>query len=441
MKNRYKQVSEQNKRRPLSIHMRQRLREGLFLISAACALFLLVALISFQPLDPGWTSTGSSSKILNSAGRVGAFLADILLMLFGVVAYLFPFLLMIASWLNLREVTYSPKPHEKFFKAVGWLFLIFSCCALVQFYWHAQIALPAQAGGIVGDLLAKGLLLLFNKLGSTLLLITSLLCGITFVTGLSWFAVTEHLGAGILKLCQMIKKHWQMNRKNAAITKPIDKSPAVKREILITAKTITPTSTATVPFSAPKPAMLEKKKIDIDPSIKLNANHLPPIELLNLPLPAEEKAFNQLSLEALSQLVEERLSDFGVDVKVVAVLPGPVITRFELELAPGVKVSKIVGLAKDIARSLSTTSVRIVEVIPGKSVIGLEIPNENRETVMLREIVDSDRFVHSRSPVSLVLGKDISGEPVIVDLSKMPHLLVAGTTGSGKSVSKCGIPS
>src|SRR5690348_14453521 len=151
--------------------------------------------------------------------------------------------------------------------------------------------------------------------------------------------------------------------------------------------------------------------------------------------PAEGKAFSSVSFEDLSHLVEQRLLDFGVEVKVVAVHPGPIITRFELELAPGIKVSKITGLAKDIARSLSTVSVRVVEVIPGKSYIGLEIPNENRELVALRDILESQRYGQARSPMSLVLGKDISGNPVVVDLAKMPHLLVAGTTGSGKSVS------
>src|SRR5690348_10326255 len=155
--------------------------------------------------------------------------------------------------------------------------------------------------------------------------------------------------------------------------------------------------------------------------------------------PAEGKAFSSVSFEDLSHLVEQRLLDFGVEVKVVAVHPGPVITRFELDLAPGIKVSKISGLAKDIARSLSVISVRVVEVIPGKSVIGLEVPNEHRELVCLREVLESSRYMQSHSPISLALGKDIAGFPVVVDLAKMPHLLVAGTTGAGKSVSLNGM--
>ncbi len=166
----------------------------------------------------------------------------------------------------------------------------------------------------------------------------------------------------------------------------------------------------------------------------LKPGMLPPVDLLDPAPPVEGKAFSNISFEELSHLVEQRLKDFGVEARVVDVLPGPIITRFELELAPGIKVSKISGLAKDIARSLSVLSVRVVEVIPGKSVIGLEIPNEHREMVCLRDIIESQRYIQAKSPVSLALGKDIAGHTVVVDLAKMPHLLVAGTTGSGKSV-------
>lgn len=169
--------------------------------------------------------------------------------------------------------------------------------------------------------------------------------------------------------------------------------------------------------------------------VPLQSGELPSLELLDMQMAQDLPAFSRISLERLGCLVEERLADFGVSVKVTAVLPGPVITRFELELAAGVKVSKIAGLAKDIARSLSVVSVRIVDVIAGKSVIGLEIPNEHREKVSLRSVLESQRYQQFKSPLSLALGKDISGQPIVVDLGKMPHLLVAGTTGSGKSVS------
>ncbi len=162
---------------------------------------------------------------------------------------------------------------------------------------------------------------------------------------------------------------------------------------------------------------------------------LPSVTLLEEAEPKNETThYSSSKLESLSREVEARLLEFGVPVHVVGVYPGPVITRFEMELAAGIKVSKITGLAKDLARALTVTRVRVVEVIPGKSVVGLEIPNEYRELVRLREILESLEYTESTSHLSLALGKDIAGEPIVVNLAKMPHLLVAGTTGSGKSV-------
>lgn len=445
MKNRYKQAVDNKKRKPLSSQMRHRLREGLFLVSVACAVFLFISLVTFHASDPGWSSTGMGKIVANWGGRVGAQIADVFLSLFGMVAYLFPFLIVLSSWLGLQEKDLqAKKSYEWIFKIIGWGFLVFSCCALVSFYFAPGAHLPADAGGIIGDLLGTSLAILFNKTGSTLLFTTTLLCGVTLLTGLSWLWVVEALGKGVWQLWNML-----IIRTRALITERLAKKelvqeatskrtivtraePVLMEDVRTVTKPIPPVKIAVVPKVEPPK---EKKKIELDPGIKLAEGELPSFELLNAGPAVTEKAFSNISFEALSELVEQRLSDFGVEVKVVAVLPGPVITRFELDLAPGIKVSKITGLAKDIARSLSVVSVRVVEVIPGKSVIGLEIPNENRELVTLRDMVESQRYAQSRSPVSLVLGKDISGNPVVVDLTKMPHLLVAGTTGSGKSVS------
>ncbi len=443
MKNRYKQGVD-SKRRPLSIQMQHRLREGVFLISIACAIFLLVSLITYRPEDPSWSSTGLGDQVQNWGGRVGAFLADILLSLFGGIAYLFPFLMVMASWLKLHEQIDSTakKWHERLLKTLGWSFIVASCCGLASFYLQTTAHLPAYSGGIVGDLLSSGFSLLFNKTGSTLLFITVLLCGITLVTGLSWLGVIDIIGERVYQAWNYVKSQRLLKKELKYSAKPepvIQKGQPVTRNLVAAAEKTIPA--ASLPPPAPKPVIVakaeivrEKKKVEVNPSIKMQPGSLPPLTLLNPSPISSEKAFANISFEELSQLVEQRLQDFGVEVKVVAVHPGPVITRFELELAPGIKVSKITGLAKDIARSLSTVSVRIVEVIPGKSVIGLEIPNEHRELVTLRDMLDSDRYTQSRSPVSLVLGKDISGLPIVVDLAKMPHLLVAGTTGSGKSV-------
>lgn len=426
--------------------MRQRLHEGLFLISIASALFLLISIATFHEADPGWMSTGAHAKALNLGGRVGAWFASVFLILFGYVAYLFPVLILFTSWLSLRESSsiMQKHKHEWIYKTTGWMFTIGSSCALVNSMFHKSNALPADSGGIIGSLLSRILSPLFNTSGSTLLLITTLLCGVTFITGISWLALVERLGVQVNRAWQFYKLRRQQAKLAKEAQKLAKSEPVLSRDKRAVRERDeeefkeNPVAAAVVK----KPIVVtriepprERKKIEIDPAIRLEPGALPPLTLLNEPPVAADKPFANISFEALSELVEQRLMDFGVEAKVTAVLPGPVITRFELDLAPGIKVSKITGLAKDIARSLSAVSVRVVEVIPGKSVIGLEIPNENREMVTLREIFESQRFVQSRAPLSLVLGKDISGNPVVVDLTKMPHLLVAGTTGSGKSVS------
>ncbi len=442
MKNRYKQAIDNKNRRPLSVHMRHRLREGIFLVSMALAVFLLVSFVTYHTEDPGWSGTGLGSvKIMNGCGRIGAWTADVFLSLFGIVAYLFPELIVLTTWLWMKEQEIYKSSREWVFKSLGWVFLIASLCVLVSFYWHTKSHLPVDAGGIVGGLLGDASLLAFNKIGSTLLFITTFLCGVTLVTGLSWLGLVDRFKLFFLKGWQYFTSK---TRRAKPLIKTIKNEPVMqKEERKILEEPMMMAPLPAVPLITKPPVITkieqrEKKKlekIDIDPRIKMAPGSLPPLTLLAPTPPTSDKAFTSISFEALSHLVEQRLSDFGVEAKVVAVHPGPVITRFELDLAPGIKVSKIVGLVKDIARSLSTVSVRIVEVIPGKSVIGLEIPNENRELVTLRDMFESQRYIQSRSPISLVLGKDISGNPVVVDLMKMPHLLVAGTTGSGKSVS------
>lgn len=442
MKNRYKQVMNDKKGRPFAAQMKHRLHEGLFLLYIACAIFLLISLLTYRTTDPGWLGTGLHDKAANWGGMVGAWLADVFLSLFGIVAFLFPVLIIISSLLGLRDDVdkSSHQSREWMFKSVGWVFTIASSCALVSYYYTAPAGLPASSGGMLGDVLGHSLSVLFNKVGSTLLFTTMLLSGITLVTGFSWLGMLEIIGnwvtSGSVDMFSRFKN--KLQDKTAVRREPfLDKVKRVQQSAKeLQEKIIAPVVKKPPVITLVKPPVQkEKKKLQIDPKIRMKPGELPPLTLLNAPAAPNKKAFANISYEQLSELVEQRLADFGVEVKVTAVLPGPVITRFELELAPGIKVSKITGLAKDIARSLSAVSVRVVEVIPGKSVIGLEIPNENRELVTLREIFDTPRYSQSRSPISLVLGKDISGSPVVADLAKMPHLLVAGTTGAGKSVS------
>jgi S-DNA-T family DNA segregation ATPase FtsK/SpoIIIE len=435
----------QNKpnRRPLAIQMAHRIREGLLILSAAVALFLLVSFLTYHGSDPGWLGTGWRDHIANSGGKVGAFLADVFLSLFGYIAYLFPPLMVFACWSSLQTESKNPKGTrgDGILKGLGFVLIIICGCGLANFSLPSHAAhLPTTSGGILGDLIGSSLTHTFNPMGGLLFLVTIFLCGVTLFTGFSWLGLIDFIGASVLKFWDAVRIKKQTSLvieppSKAAAKKP--EKPSLREQIEAKFK-----KAAVAPkIQRAEPELLAvpvKKKLNprkIESSVVVAPGTLPPFTLLNPAPPSEGKAFSTTTFEELSQLVEQRLLDFGVDVKVTAVLPGPVITRFELELAPGIKVSKISGLAKDIARSLSASSVRVVEVIPGKSVIGLELPNEHREVVALRDVLESQRYAQSRSPVSLVLGKDISGFPVVVDLAKMPHLLVAGTTGSGKSVS------
>ncbi len=430
-------------RRLITIRMGHRLREGILLVSIALAMFLMVSFVSYHSTDPGWSSTGIGNQVLNWGGRIGAFFADVFLSIFGFIAYLLPPMIVLAAWLGVREssdVT-TTKTSELIFKLLGFLLVLFSNCGLITLFFTQETHfLPTTTGGILGDLIAAQLTHVLNPMGSVLLLMTALLCGTTLFAGISWLGVIDRIGSKVTNLFEEMQK--VLSKKS---------SPKIATEIAEPVLTLFQEKIK----SPAKPKIAEPKMIEptlhkqlhtqpvknktITPSVTLSTGMLPPLTLLNPPPPPSGKAFSNLNFEELSQLVEQRLLDFGVATKVVAVHPGPVITRFELDLAAGVKVSKISGLAKDIARSLSVTSVRVVEVIPGKSVIGLELPNEHRELVCLRDILESPRYVQSSSPLSLALGKDIAGFPIIVDLAKMPHLLVAGTTGAGKSVSLNGM--
>ncbi len=438
-------LQKQPERRPLAIQMGNRLREGIFILSIAVALFLFVSFGSYHAVDPGWSNTGSGHQVLNWGGRAGGFFADIFLSLFGYIAYLLPIMIVYAAWTGIRKGTEQKVSalSDIIFKAIGFVLIAFSNCGLAVLCIRHNASLPVSSGGIIGDLIARGLIHVFNVSGAFLFLWATFLSGMTLFTGLSWLGLADAIGFYIARWVNVaFAALWKTHPTNTLspempVTKVETKirkviTPRVEPKLADSKPIVSFAPPKIVEVRAPKPKMTDSK---FDSSVILTPGSLPPLTLLNPVTVSEGKAFNQVSFEELSALVEQRLMDFGVEVKVVAVHPGPIITRFELELAPGIKVSKISGLAKDIARSLSVTSVRVVEVIPGKSVIGLELPNECRETVGLRDILESQRFVQSKSPVSLVLGKDIAGFPVVVDLAKMPHLLVAGTTGSGKSVS------
>jgi S-DNA-T family DNA segregation ATPase FtsK/SpoIIIE len=431
-------------RRLITIRMGHRLREGILLVSIALAMFLMVSFVSYHSTDPGWSSTGVGNQVLNWGGRIGAFFADVFLSIFGFIAYLLPPMIVLAAWLGVRESSDATptKTSELIFKLLGFLLVLFSNCGLITLFFRQETHfLPTTTGGILGDLIAVQLTHVLNPMGSVLLLMTALLCGTTLFAGISWLGVIDRIGSKVTNLFEELQK--VLSKKSSPKTVNEIAEPLLN---LFQEKIKSPAKPKIAEPKMIEPTLLHRqlptqpvKNKAITPSVTLSPGMLPPLTLLNAPPPPSGKAFSNLNFEELSQLVEQRLLDFGVATKVVAVHPGPVITRFELDLAAGVKVSKISGLAKDIARSLSVTSVRVVEVIPGKSVIGLELPNEHRELVCLRDILESPRYGQSSSPLSLALGKDIAGFPIVVDLAKMPHLLVAGTTGAGKSVSLNGM--
>ena len=417
----------------LSAAVARGLREGAAISLGVVALVLVVALLSFDPRDPGFSSTGTGDAIHNRVGSAGAYLADLLYFLFGRPAYLLPLALGITAVRLGRGVASTETSSRTNFgvRGLGFVVLVMSSCALTALHWSPGL-LPQGAGGVVGMAVGSGLSSGLNLLGATLVLLAAWAASAAVAFGISWLRVIDGLGAAVWRGIQFIKERRQTQREMSGGRERkqarMDAGEAESKKIR-----------ARPPprIEAPAPAAPKSERAEKERQVPLfdppQAGELPALGLLDDP-GTREPSYSAEALEAMSRLVELKLKDFGVEVEVVAVHPGPVITRFEMRPAPGVKASQITALAKDLARSLSTTSVRVVEVIPGKSVMGLEIPNEKREVVTLGEILKSRAYEEVASPLALALGKDIGGAPMVADLARMPHLLIAGTTGSGKSV-------
>ena len=413
--------------------VRRALREGAVILTGAVALMLFVALLSYHPDDPGFSYTGTGTADINNLiGLQGAWLADTLFFLFGGPAYLLPGMLAAACWLMFRR-RHAPEQASRlntFVRAGGFVLLLASTCALAALHFAPGI-LRQGAGGVVGGLFGGWMSQNFNFVGGTLLLLACAMSGVSLAFGLSWLAVMDRLGGGFWGAIDWLRARRQQQRD---VAEGEERRAARKEVVEVETKKAAARPKPRIEAPAPQPEKSERVEKERQvPLFTAKAGELPPLQLLDDP-PAKELSYSAEALEAMSRLVELKLKDFGVEVEVVAVLPGPVVTRFELRPAPGVKASQISSLSKDLARALSAISVRVVEVIPGKSVMGLEIPNEKREIVTLGEIVKSKAYDDISSPLALALGKDIGGAPVVADLQRMPHLLVAGTTGSGKSV-------
>ncbi|QPB83302.1 DUF87 domain-containing protein [Pseudoalteromonas rubra] len=548
----------------------QRLLETGLIVSTAAAIFTLCALISFDPADPAWTQTGEFIKVNNVTGAAGAWVADILLLSFGWLAFLVPAVIQLFGYLLFK------KPHKLLqldyttlgLRLIGGTLFITSASAISSI--NFDDIYNFSSGGVVGDVVASAMMPAFNFTGTTILLLCFFFAGLTLLTGVSWVEFVDYIGEKVVAFCKWCFdkiKHRSEPKSavtlsdgkegskdaglpnNATLVESAERNQAAaqveaeasEQVIEDVVEVTTPDPVEQIsdtdqqsnkskpqklkdklfgakPAPQPEPEIRQAEASDLamandddiavapcvfdelddileqeinfsavddeafDTVAALNAlddtpapvetkvvsparplkpkekpasgyqpppsakeqfealleaeppkDPLPSLDLLDRP----DKAKNPISeeeLEAVSRLVESKLLDFNIQAKVMGVYPGPVVTRFELDLAPGIKVAKITGLAKDLARSLSAVSVRVVEVIPGKTFVGLELPNKNREIVRLSEVINAPKFEQNASPLTMVLGKDIAGQPVVADLAKMPHLLVAGTTGSGKSV-------
>lgn len=490
----------------------QGVREGTVIGLIVLCIYLTMALVTFSAADPGWASIGHHTEVSNAAGRTGAWLASLMMHVFGHVAFLFP--LMVAGYV-VMIIRRRSEPLDLHWPLLsmrfgGFLLILLSSTSLLSLY--SLFGLESSSGGAMGAGVASAMVRFFNLPATTLLLVAIFLFALTVTTGFSWFWMMDQVGGYILQMSESLKtlvfsrkqqeaqvavataaqtptsrtselpvvrdrvepaadklSWWHrlpgLGRKTRSGPLAASKADTKRREPGLTESYSSPAQMPTGIPSKPAPAPAKQvalpavsktsktgKTVKISPfkqeddRPRMNTgskqaslledieSSIPPISLLDPPEPHPEKGYTEESLEHMSRLLEEKLSDFGVSVEVVEVNPGPVITRFEIKPAAGVKVSRITNLAKDLARSLAVLSVRVVEVIPGKSVVGIEIPNEVREMVRLSEVLEAPVFKDSASPLTMALGNDIGGNPIVANLAKMPHLLVAGTTGSGKSV-------
>ena len=430
------QATRKNTSPPLTPRILQLLREAALYILGAIAIYLLISLWTYSSSDPSWSHIGSSDAVVNIGGRVGAWLSDVFFNLFGHVAYLLPVMVGVAGWriyLHRKDTTPVSNKH-RLLMAGGFLAALFGACGLASLHFakvHAGV--PFASGGWLGNSIGLGLASALGFVGATLFLLSLFFAGVTIYTGLSWLKVMDHVGRWSVILSVRLYEHLStLIDRLIGMRAKQKRREVVEEDKKVLAKHIPPRIEPVIAKPAPSKRAEKEKQV---PLFDLPApGELPPLSLLD---PADKQTapqFSKQSLESMARLLEKKLLDFDIEAHVVAVHPGPVITLFEIEPAPGIKASQITNLQRDLARSLSVVSLRVVENIPGKTSVGLEIPNEVRETVRLSDALSSQAYEESVSPLALALGKDISGNPVVVDLTKMPHLLIAGTTGSGKSV-------
>jgi S-DNA-T family DNA segregation ATPase FtsK/SpoIIIE len=430
-----KSAVQKTPRKPLSPKIAALLRESWWLLLIGAALYLVLILATYSKSDPGWSHQVSGSQVVNAGGKAGAWIADVALYVFGLSAWWWVLFLIGAVVWGYRRIEVATESDRRSIAVActGFFILIASSSAFESLRLYSLKAqLPQSPGGVLGELVSGLMARVFGFTGSTLILMILLGVGLSLLTGLSWVVVIEKLGSAIESAYVSIRERWQTRQ-----DRKVGEQAAVQREEIVEVERKR--------FEEHEPIRIEPPKIAIPKSDRvirekqkplfedLPDSPLPPLHLLDEPSPDVEMLSAE-TLEYTSRLIEKKLSDFGIEVRVVAAQPGPVITRYEIEPAIGVKGSQVINLVKDLARALSVVSVRVVETIPGKSCMGLEIPNPKRQVVRLSEILSSRIYAEMASPLTLAMGKDIAGNPIVADLAKMPHVLVAGTTGSGKSV-------
>ncbi len=468
------------------------LKDVLVLSCIGLSFFLFIILFSYHPEDPGFEAAATGLEVLNYGGLTGAWLSSFILYFFGIFGFLIPFGVFMAGWVTLKIRVGSEFDYSRFILSlIGLFLLIASGGGLATLYLEPDmgfIQFPYSSGGVLGYELSKGLVSSIDLLGATLALLVIFAVSFSLFISYSWLNILDATGVQTFRLYLFLKQQMQVLQASQQKKKAYNKvSPASSKDVydkkmlgedqttskrsgvhsllngknkviaLFGEKKDQPIAKRAEKAFVGKEYVKEKNFLKKNPQpsdegmqlptdVKVGqratsnstvpfqeSGDLPSVELLD-PIPEYTESFSEQALKDLSLLLEQRLQEFGVSVKVEAVQPGPVVTRFEIMPAAGVKVSQINNLAKDLARVLSIKSVRVVDVIPGKAVVGIEIPNDEREMVSFREVVSSVEFQTAKSALTVALGKDIAGKTVVADIAKMPHLLVAGTTGSGKSV-------
>ena len=419
---------------PMSPKLTRLIREASWLLLAAVGCYLALILFTFHRSDPGWSHTGGD-VVRNTGGPFGAWLADILLSVFGLSAWWWAVLAFVVVLHSYRRLDFAGliDRHSAAVVAVGFVIVLLTSAGIEALRLHSlQAAVPSAPGGMLGSLISGALSRGFGFTGTTLLLLVLWAVGFSLFTGLSWLRLAEKTGHALELLIINSRQRFQAWRDRRA-----GEAAQIEREESVGELTRIFDQREPVLIAPPAPEVVKSARVVQEKQVPLFADlpdsELPPLSLLDAAAAPVETMGND-ALEFTSRLIEKKLLEFNVQVKVLAAYPGPVVTRYEIEPAVGVKGSQIVSLVKDLARSLSVASIRVVETIPGKSCMGLEIPNPKRQVVRLSEILSSKVYAEMASPLTLALGKDIAGYPIVADLARMPHLLVAGTTGSGKSV-------